>query len=92
MVKIDEILKEQHDRNKNKEKMYKKIYKLAERKIIECSKVNNKGCYFSIPIFLINIPTYSSNDCKIYLINKLQNDGFKITDYDDSTIYISWDI
>ena len=92
MVKIDEILKDQKDRNRRREKMYKKIYKLAEKKIIDCSKVNNKGCYFSIPVFLISIPTYSADECKTYLMNKLKNDGFRVTDYDQNTIYISWDI
>lgn len=92
MVKIDEILKDQHERNRKREKMYKKIYKLAEKKIIDCSKVNNKGCYFSVPVFLISIPTYSSNECKRYLINKLKDDGFRVEDYDTNTIYISWNV
>lgn len=92
MVKIDEILSEQRERNKKKEKMYKKIYKLAEKKIIDCSKVNNTGCYFTVPLFLINIPTYSCKECKLYLIKKLNSDGFHITDMNDNIIYISWNV
>jgi hypothetical protein len=92
MVSIDDILSEQCERKKKKTKIYKKIYKLVERKIIDCSKVNNTGCYFTVPLFLINIPIYCVNECKIYLIQKLKKDGFKINNLDNNIIYISWDI
>lgn len=90
MVKVDELIKEQDERNKKKNKIYKKIYKLLEKKIIEVNKFGQKQFMYDIPYFMINIPLYSMDGCREYLIKKLEEDGFKVYIVQDNKIVINW--
>jgi hypothetical protein len=90
MVKVDDLIKDQEERKKKRNKIYKKIYRLTEKKIIESNKYNSSQCLFEIPYFILNGPIYSVNDCKNYIIKRLTNNGFKITDIDQNKILINW--
>ena len=78
MVKASDLIKEQMDRKKNKEKIFDKIYNRIENKVIKASKNNFYECYYEIPEFILNIPLYDFNDCKYYVLQKLiKNELYK---------------
>ena len=90
MVKAEDLIKEQLDREKLRKEIYKKIYKNIETKIIQNSKINNYSCWYQVPEFLINYPLYSVENCKKYLVKKLDKNGFKYNILENNVIVISW--
>jgi hypothetical protein len=90
MVKAQDLINGQREREKNKEKIYKKIYKKVETKIVQASSMNLYECWYQLPEFLFNIPLYNLDGCKLYLKNKLKNDGFSVYFNDANIIVISW--
>ena len=90
MVKVDELVKEQDERKKKRNKIYKKIYKLLEKKIIDTNKYNNSEIIYEIPYFMVNIPLYSIDGCREYLVKKLNEDGFKVQCIAQNKILINW--
>jgi hypothetical protein len=90
MVKAQDLINGQREREKHKEKIYKKIYKKVETKIVQASSMNLYECWYQLPEFLFNIPLYNLEGCKLYLKNKLKNDGFLVYFNDVNIIVISW--
>lgn len=90
MVKVDDLVQEQDERNKKRNKIYKKIYKLVEKKIIDINKYNLSEMIYEIPYFMINIPLYSMDGCREYLVKKLNDDGFKVQCLENNKIFIDW--
>ena len=92
MVKAQDLIDEQRERERLKNKVYKQIYKRLENKIIQCNSMNLSECWYLLPAIFYNIPLYNRDGCKIYLKNKLKGDGFSVyfTGDDNNIIYISW--
>ncbi len=90
MVKAHELIQEQRERGLKKHKIYKKIYKRIETKIIQAGHMNMSQCWYEIPEFLFNIPLYNIEECKMYLYERLKHDGFTVS-FNNNIIIISWD-
>lgn len=92
MVKADELVKQQKERNKLKDKIYNKVYKQIEKKIQMASNLNLYSCSYEIPTFLLGAPIYCNASCKKYLVKKLTKNGFKISEeiFNSSKLIISW--
>jgi hypothetical protein len=90
MVTADELVKEQLDRNNKRKNIFKKVYKLVERRIVDSSKINLYQCYYDIPNFIMNVPLYSIDECREYIIDKLIKNGFKVNIVNQNKIIISW--
>ena len=90
MVKANDLVKRQTDKENKKYITFVKIYNNIEKKIIKASERNLYYTYYQIPQILIGYPTYSIKECYSYIDNKLKTDGFKTEEYIDNTILISW--
>ena len=90
MVTAEDLVKEQKERDIKRRKYFKKVYKLVERRIVDSSKINLYQCYYDIPNFIINVPLYSLDDCRKYIIDKLKTNGFKVQVYNENRLIISW--
>ena len=90
MVKASDLIKEQQTRKKNKEQIFDKIYSRIENKVVKASKNNLFECYYEIPEFILNIPLYNLQDCKLYILHKLKQNEFNASSFSDNVIYISW--
>ena len=90
MVTAGELFREQKEREEKRKKIFKKVYKLVERRIVEASKINSYQCYYEIPNFVMNVPLYSLEDCKDYIIDKLKKNDFKVQLISENMILISW--
>lgn len=91
MVKASDLVKEQQEKDKNRRKVFKTIYKRIETKISQSSNMNLYECWYEIPEFILNIPLYKLNECKQYLTDKLKSDGFHIK-WQNNIILISWKV
>ena len=90
MVKASDLIKEQQTRKKNKEQIFDKIYSRIENKVVKASNNNLFECYYEIPEFILNIPLYNLQDCKLYILHKLKHNEFNASSFSDNVIYISW--
>ena len=90
MVKANDLIKRQENKENKKYITFLKIYDNIEKKIIKASERNLYYTYYQIPQILIGLPTYSIKECYSYIDDKLQKDGFKTQEYLNNTILISW--
>ena len=90
MVKAEDLKKEREEKKKQKEKTFKKIYKIAEKKIIIANTGNNTVAWFEIPEFILGVPIYKILECKKYLVKKLKKNGFNTEFFEPNILKIDW--
>lgn len=90
MVKAEELIKQQKEREDRKYITFDKIYTHVEKKICLASSGNYYYTWFQIPEILIGLPTYSHIECRNFIINKLVSNGFKTEFFDPNIILIKW--
>jgi hypothetical protein len=92
MVKAQDLINEQKERERTKNKIYKQIYTRLEKKILQCNSMNLSECWYLLPEFFYNVPLYNRTGCKDYLKNKLKSDGFSVyfTGDGGNIIVVSW--
>ena len=90
MVKAKDLVKEQQERKKQKEKTFKKILKIVEKKLVIANTGNNSSIWFEIPEFILGVPIYKVVECKKYLIKKLKKNGFNTEFFEPNILKIDW--
>jgi|UniRef100_A0A6C0EC46 hypothetical protein len=90
MIKAEDLIKEQIERENRKYITFDKIYKLVEKKIYLASKGDNYYTWYQIPEFLVGLPVYSPKDCNSYIQSKLKKNGFNTDFYDPNFLLIKW--
>ena len=51
---------------------------------------NNQFCWFVMPELLVGYPNYDISECLLYIINRLETDGFLTRYVHPNLILISW--
>ena len=89
---LDELYKRDKITNEHKIKTYQKILNRIHNKIKHTSRQrnNNKFCIYLLPEFLLGVPRYNINDCTMYVIEKLTENGFEIKYTHPNLLWISW--
>jgi hypothetical protein len=72
MVKAEDLINQQKEREKIKFITFNKIFSNIEKKIVKASSTNFYYVWYEVPQYLIGYPQYNFNDCFEYLINKLK--------------------
>jgi hypothetical protein len=90
MVKANNLIKEQKDRDERKKLTFDKIFLIIEKKIVLASAANNYYCWYSIPAFIIGLPMYSLKNCKEYIEMKIKNNGFETEFFEPNIFLIKW--
>ena len=90
MVKADDLIKQQKEREDRKYVTFDKIFKLVEKKICTASAGNFYYVWFQVPEFLVGLPMYSHIECRKFIINKLSKNGFETEFFEPNIILIKW--
>ena len=90
MVKAQDLIHDQKEREKIKYKTFAKIYKNIEKKITLASSSNFYYIWYDIPEFLIGSPLFNLKECKKSIINQLKENGFEIEEYSNTLLLIKW--
>ena len=90
MVKANELIIFQKERNDKKKETFEKIFIYIEKKILLASAVNYYYTWYQIPEFLVGLPLYSIKECHSYIEKKLKSNGFDTEFYEPNIIYIKW--
>jgi hypothetical protein len=90
MVKAQDLINDQKEREKIKYKTFAKIYKNIEKKITLASASNFYYIWYEIPEFLIGSPLFNFNECKKNIIKQLKENGFDIEEFSNTMLLIKW--
>lgn len=90
MVKAEDLINQQKERDKIKFITFNKIFSNIEKKIIKASSTNFYYIWFEVPQYLIGYPQYNFNVCFEYIINKLNKNGFTTEMYEPNIMLVSW--
>ena len=90
MVKAEDLIKVQREKNEKKKKTYEKIYTNIEKKIIMASATDSNYLWYEIPEYLLGSPFYKLDKCKDYLIDKLKSNSFNCEFYEPNILLIKW--
>lgn len=90
MVKAEDLIKQQKEREDRKYLTFDKIYTHVEKKICSASSGNYYYTWFQVPEMLIGLPSYCYKECQTYIIGKLKKDGFETEFFEPNIILIKW--
>lgn len=90
MVKANDLINQQKEREKIKYKTFSKIYEQIDKKINLASSSNYYYIWYEIPQFLIGYPLYNYKECIIVIVNKLKQNGFEIEEFEPTLLLIKW--
>jgi hypothetical protein len=87
---IHDIHKKQKEKETYRIKIYERIASKLFRKIKETSENEDTYCFFQIPIYIPGLPIYNLTECVMFLLNLIQEKGFKGRYCDNCVLYVSW--
>ncbi len=90
MVKADDLIKVQKERESRKYITFDKIFQMVENKIQLASAANFYFTWCQIPEFLIGLPSYSLDESLKFVEDKLKKNGFETEFYSPNIILIKW--
>lgn len=90
MVKADELIRQQKERENRKVLTFDKIYNLVEKKIHLASSGDYYYTWYQVPEFLLGLPLYSLDECQKYIREKLKKNGFETEFYSPNILFVSW--
>ena len=91
-IDIDELYESKQKNDINRVNLYNKLVQRVHSKIRGASRQrnNNQFCHYIMPEILIGYPNYNFNECLLYVINVLENDGFLVKYIHPNLLLISW--
>ena len=91
-LNIDELYEKKKETGINRVNIYNKLLKKIHNKIKVSARqhIDNEFCYYVMPEVLIGHPNYNFQECLLYIINCLQDDGFLTKYVHPNLILISW--
>lgn len=90
MIKADELIKKQKEKDSKKVLIFQKVYNIIEKKINQSSLRDNYYILYEFPAFIMGCSLYSIEECRIYIQNILSNNGFKTEYYSPNILLITW--
>lgn len=92
-INIDELYEKKRQIDLNKLELFKKILNRIHVRIKTTAKhsIHEKFCWFVVPEIIIGVPKYDQGGCIAYLMNSLQENGFKVKYFHPNTLFICWD-
>ena len=91
-INIDELYECKKAKDLNKLALFQKILNRVHVRIKTTSKQkkDENFCWFIVPEVIIGVPKYDQGECIAYILDKLQENGFKVQYFHPNTILISW--
>jgi hypothetical protein len=91
-INIDELYETKKKNNLTRLDIYNKLLIKVHNRIKTASRVKNNEnfCTYIMPEVLIGYPNYNLDECLVYIIDKLQIDGFLTRYVHPNLLMISW--
>jgi hypothetical protein len=91
-LNIDELYETKQKSDCNRVQIYNKLLTRIHKKIKTASRqhIQNEFCYFVMPEILIGYTNYNLEECLMYIISCLKDDGFLVKYIHPRLLIISW--
>jgi hypothetical protein len=91
-INIDDLYEHKKKNDLNRLDIYNKLLIKIHSKIKIASRLRNSDnfCSYIMPEVLIGYPNYNLSDCLVFIINRLQTDGFLTRYIHPNLLFISW--
>jgi hypothetical protein len=91
-INIDDLYEHKKKNDLNRLDIYNKLLIKMHSKIKIASRLRNSDnfCSYIMPEVLIGYPNYNLSDCLVYIIDRLQKDGFLTRYIHPNLLFISW--
>jgi hypothetical protein len=91
-INIDELYESKKKNNLTRLDIYNKLLIKVHNRIKTASrlKTNENFCTYVMPEVLIGCPNYNVEECLLFIIDKLQTDGFLTRYIHPNLLMISW--
>jgi hypothetical protein len=92
-LNIDDLYLTKQKMDINRLEIYNKLLLRIHKKIQTASKLREQSnfCSFVMPQVLIGYPNYNHKECLQYILNVLDEDGFKHKYIEPNLLLISWE-
>lgn len=90
MVTINDIRSSMNRKKERKYESFELILDTCFRKIERCAHIDKLFCVFEVPEFVLGKPLYDINECILFVMSKLQNNGFKVEYIFPRLLKIDW--
>lgn len=90
MVKAQDLINSQKEREKSKYKIFAKVYSNIEKKISLASGCNFYYVWYEIPEFLIGSPLYNLDECRKAVVLQLKDNGFDVEEFENNILLVKW--
>jgi len=91
-LNIDDLYERKKQYDLGKLELYNKILNRIHVRIKTTAKqkIDEKFCWFVVPEVILGVPKYDQPGCIAYLLDKLQDNGFKVKYIHPNTLLIVW--
>ena len=91
-INLDDLYEETQKKNLNTLSIYNRILSRIHTKIKSISKKHNheQVCWYIIPEMILGVNKYNNEECIVYIISKLKENGFKVLYTHPNMLFISW--
>ena len=91
-INIDELFEGSREKALEELALFNRILSRihAKIKISSRQKTDNKSCWFTVPEIIIGAASYNCTDCIAYVVNKLNENGFRVKYYHPNVLFIVW--
>tara|TARA_R110001599_G_scaffold253388_5_gene453640 strand:+ start:1096 stop:1641 length:546 start_codon:yes stop_codon:yes gene_type:complete len=91
-ISLDELYERKFEIEQNRLSIYKNILARVHKTIKTTArqKHDNQFCFYLVPEILLGIPRYDVQTCTSYIIEKLNDNGFKTKYTHPNLLFISW--
>jgi hypothetical protein len=91
-LNIDELYETKKKNDLNRLEIYNKLLLKVHTRIKTASRQRNSEnfCHFVMPEILVGYPNYNISDCVVFIIDRLQTDGFVSRYVHPNLLLISW--
>lgn len=88
---IYSLTQERDKKIQNRLNLFDEILKKCHKKIKQAADSMNAKCIFVIPEYVIGMPLYNSEMCKVFLVNTLREEKFDVKFFFPNILFISWE-
>ena len=90
---IEELYETKQKMDVNRLNIYNKLLSKIHTKIKVASRQrnNNNFCWYIMPEILIGYPNYDISECLLYIMNRLETNGFLVRYINPNLLFITWD-
>ena len=91
-INLDDLYEKKRTCDLGKQELYNKILNRIHVRIKTTARqrVDEQFCWFVVPEVILGVPRYDQGECIGYLIDKLNENGFKLKYIHPNTLLIVW--